>query len=303
MSTEHSISIRTPSDFSFWKTVYSHGWCALLPFYVDKETPTLKRVLTLQNGSILNCTIVERDRGLNATLSSKKILSQTNKDEARKIILSSLRLEETFGAFYKEARKIKKYHWIPRIRAGRLLRSPTVFEDIVKMICTTNCSWALTTIMVQNLCEEFGERAPDGSYAFPRPVAIARSTEQFLRKRIRAGYRALYLLEFAKDVAGKKLDPESFRSSPLPTLELRKKLISIKGIGPYAADNLLKLLGRYDYLGLDSWVRKRYYDKFQKGKSVDDKTIERRYRSYGEWRGLFFWLEMTQEFYEHDFPF
>jgi hypothetical protein len=28
---------------------------------------------------------------------------------------------------------------------------------------------------------------------------------------------------------------------------------------------------------------------------VADKTIERHYKEYGEWRGLFFWLEMTKE--------
>jgi len=27
---------------------------------------------------------------------------------------------------------------------------------------------------------------------------------------------------------------------------------------PYAAGNLLKLIGRYDYLGLDSWVRAQW---------------------------------------------
>ena len=32
-----------------------------------------------------------------------------------------------------------------------MLRSATVFEDIVKMICTTNCSWSLTKIIINNL--------------------------------------------------------------------------------------------------------------------------------------------------------
>src|SRR5881296_130475 len=48
--------------------------------------------------------------------------------------------------------------WIPKARAGRLLRSPSLFKDIVKMICTTNCSWSATQRMVQNLVQKLGTR-------------------------------------------------------------------------------------------------------------------------------------------------
>jgi len=76
---------------------------------------------------------------------------------------------------------------------------------------------------------------------------------------------------------------------------------TVKGIGPYAAGNLLKLVGRYDYLGLDSWVRSKYFELHHDGSRVKDSTIERRYERYGRWRGLFFWLEMTR--YWHDGKF
>jgi hypothetical protein len=35
----------------------------------------------------------------------------------------------------------------------------TVFEDVVKTICTTNCSWWNTKLTVTNLCRMFGERS------------------------------------------------------------------------------------------------------------------------------------------------
>jgi 3-methyladenine DNA glycosylase/8-oxoguanine DNA glycosylase len=189
------------------------------------------------------------------------------------------------------------------MKAGRMLRAPSVFEDIVKMICTTNCSWSLTETMVNNLTGELGKRFNSSIYSFPTPQALAGVTEQFLRKNIKTGYRSPFLLEFAKKVADNKLNVEQWRSSDLPTEVLFKELHSIKGVGEYAAGNILKLLGRYDYLGLDSWVRSRYYELYHGGRKVSDHTIEQRYKSYGKWRGLFFWMEMTKHWYGRKFPF
>src|SRR2546429_4152431 len=39
------ITIKTPNNFNFRRTVLSHGWCALPPFEFDKESWTLFRVL------------------------------------------------------------------------------------------------------------------------------------------------------------------------------------------------------------------------------------------------------------------
>jgi len=187
--------------------------------------------------------------------------------------------------------------------AGRLLRAPTVFEDVVKMICTTNCSWALTEIMVGNLCRKLGTRVDDAHFTFPVPEAIANISEKFLRKEIRAGYRAPYLLELSRRIAKGDLELESWRTSTLPTGELFKTALSVKGIGPYAAGNILKLLGRYDYLGIDSWCRKKFYEIHRNGKIASDRVIEKYYKPFGKWRGLFFWLDVTKHWYDQKFPF
>jgi N-glycosylase/DNA lyase len=178
-----------------------------------------------------------------------------------------------------------------------------VFEDIVKMICTTNCSWALTTNMVNNLVGELGHTVDDAHNSFPSAETLAGTTERFLRTTIKAGYRSPFLLAFAEDVANNKIDIEHWRSSPLPTEELFTMLRSIKGVGDYAAGNILRLLGRYDYLGLDSWMRGQYYALYHHGRTVQDRTIEKRYQQYGQWRGLLFWLEMTKHWSDQDTPF
>ena len=298
------ITFDAPKDFDFWRTVYSHGWCSLLPFSVDKEHRALNRILTLTDGSLVLCKVSnQKDTQLDINVSSSSLLTVTHRSEVIRQITSCLRLTEDFSDFYHETRRHPKHRWIAKAKAGRMLRSPSVFEDVVKMICTTNCSWALTEIMVSNLVEEFGKAFDDSKKSFPSPEALAGTSDQFLRKHIKAGYRSPFLLEFAKKVASGKLNVERWRSSELPTEALFTELRSIKGVGTYSAGNILKLLGRYDYLGLDSWVRAQYYKMHHQGRIVSDRTIERRYTQFGKWRGLFFWLEMTKHWYDHEFPF
>jgi N-glycosylase/DNA lyase len=284
--------------------VYSHGWCSLLPFSVDKEHRALNRILTLTNGSLVLCRISDQKKSqLSIKMNSSALLTAAHRSEVIRQITSCLRSTEDFSDFYRETRRYPEYSWIAKIKAGRMLRSPSVFEDVVKMICTTNCSWALTEIIVNNLVEKLGKAFDNSNKSFPSPEALAGTSEQFLRKHIKAGYRSPFLLEFAKKVASGKLNVERWRSSKLPTEALFKELRSIKGVGIYSAGNILKLLGRYDYLGLDSWVRAQYYKMHHQGRIISDRTIERRYTQFGKWRGLFFWLEMTKHWYDHEFPF
>jgi 3-methyladenine DNA glycosylase/8-oxoguanine DNA glycosylase len=210
-------------------------------------------------------------------------------------------MEEDFTSFHAEARSHPEYRWIARCRAGRLLRAPTVFEDAIKMICTTNCTWGLTVIMVTALVQTLGKQLTDDLFAFPSPEAIASVDEAFLRKRCKTGYRSPFILELARRISRGELDVESWRTSPLPTDELFALMRTVKGIGPYAAGNLLRLAGHYDELALDSWVRSKFSELHTRGRHVRDEAIEKYYRRFGEWRGLLFWLEMTRDWHDEKF--
>ncbi len=295
------LKISTPSNFNFSRTAFSHGWYGLPPFSFDKESMQLQRVLQLSNGTLVSCTLTGRDHVVDVRMVSNGKLTSGQRKEVAAQLRTCLRLDEDFKGFHAEAARHPEYKWIAQSRAGRMLRSPTAFEDVVKMICTTNCTWALTTLMVTNLVQRFGEHLNGSLHAFPTPEAIAGSSERVLRKEIKSGYRSPYLLELAERVASKELDLEAWRNSPLSTDELFEEMRGVKGIGPYAAGNIMRLIGRYDYLGLDSWVRAKYYELHRNGRTVKDSTIERHYAPYGTWRGLFFWLEMTR--YWHDDKF
>jgi 3-methyladenine DNA glycosylase/8-oxoguanine DNA glycosylase len=152
--------------------------------------------------------------------------------------------------------------------------------------------------MVVNLVELLGEPAADGRKAFPTPQVMASRPASFYRDEIRAGYRSEYLHELAENVASGKLDVEGWVDSDLPTPELKKQLKSVKGVGDYAAENLLKLLGRYDGLALDSWLRGQFYKTYNNGRVCKDKKIERHYARFAEWKGLAIWCDMTEKWFE-----
>jgi len=161
------------------------------------------------------------------------------------------------------------------------------------MLCTTNCTWRLTQIMTENLVTKLGADMKIGEsdrsvYTFPEPQDIANQTDEYLRNEIKMGYRAPYLLKFANEVTEGSLDLTEFDDSSIPSSELYKKIRKIKGFGDYAASNLLKLLGRYDNMGADSWSGQKFSQKHFNGKPVDHKKIYAHYKKYGKWAGLFF---------------
>jgi len=292
------LSLDTPPGFNFWRTVFSHGWCVLPPFSMIAKERLLHRVLDLSDRTLVHCNMSASRGQVAVVAESREPLSPRQRSEIRRQLRTCLRMDENFAEFHAEARRHPEYRWIARSHAGRLLRTPTMFEDVVKMICTTNCTWALTTLMITNLVRNAGARLADGLSAFPEPAAIAAMTEREMRSSIKAGYRSPYLIELAQRVASGELAIESWRNSDLPTDLLFKEMRSVKGIGPYAAGNLLKLAGRYDELGLDSWVRAQFFKMHRNGRRVKDATINRHYAPLGKWRGLFFWMEMTKTWHD-----
>jgi N-glycosylase/DNA lyase len=152
--------------------------------------------------------------------------------------------------------------------------------------------------MVQGLVNEMGQPSNDGRRSFPAPEALAQQSEKFFRDRVRAGYRAPYLKELAQRISSGALNVETWLSSDLPLSELLKEMKSVKGVGDYAAENLLKLIGRYDGLALDSWTRAQFARVRNKGRAASDKKIARFYSRFNSWRGLVLWCDMTRHWLE-----
>ncbi|MGB7070899.1 MAG: hypothetical protein WBD22_15515 [Pyrinomonadaceae bacterium] len=286
------IYVDTPPNFSFRHTIYSHGWCELAPFSIDEENWRLSYVFRCRSsGRSTTATISGENGRVRIDVRDNSI----DQDGLVRDIRHILRLDDDMSPFYAYLKKEKRLKWIETAMAGRLLRSPTIFEDLVKTICTTNCSWSLTKSMVTNLVEALGEPSADGQRAFPGATVMAQQNVDFYRNVMRAGYRAPYFVELAEAVASGFLDPEQWAVSELSTDDLKKEMKKIKGVGEYAAEHMLKLLGRYDGLALDSWVRSQFYKRHNNDERCGDNQIAEFYDKFGEWKGLVCWLDMTEK--------
>jgi N-glycosylase/DNA lyase len=184
-----------------------------------------------------------------------------------------------------------------------MIRGLTVFEDVVKTVCTTNCAWSATERMVGALVANLGEATPDAPLdsplgrAFPTPVAMAEAPEAFYRDVVRAGYRGRYLRSLATAVAAGELDLEGLArvdEAALADEEVAKRLLALPGVGPYAAAHIMMLLGRYSRLVFDSWTRPTYA-RLIGGAPLPDRDIEARFARYGRYAGLAFWLFLTRD--------
>jgi N-glycosylase/DNA lyase len=292
------IYVPVPHNFSFRRTVLSHGWYGLLPFEFDQKNWTLRRVIDL--GAERTVTVSIRSGGQTLVINTRRRLGKRAAAKVARDVRHMLRLDEDLTEFYSAMTANEEFAWIERQGAGRLLRSPTVFEDLVKAICTTNCSWALTVKMVTGLVQHLGLETEDGRRSFPMPQAMAEAPLEFYRDVMRAGYRAPYFKELSERVAGGELDVEGWLASKLPTPALKREMKQVKGVGDYAADTLLRLIGRYDGLALDSWVRGKFARVRGRGRVVTDEKIARYYSCFDAWRGLALWCDMTRDWLEED---
>ncbi|HEY7473205.1 MAG TPA: Fe-S cluster assembly protein HesB [Gemmatimonadota bacterium] len=288
-----------PRDFDFASTVYSHGWCKLAPNEADIDAGTLERPWPVAGGatrirlsqpagrgSEVRMEVVD-GRGKRAGLPGAAWAGIER--DARHM----LRLDEDFSGFHARCRAFGP----PFERAategfGRLLRSPTLFEDVTKVLATTNTTWSGTLAMVRKLVEI------GGTGSFPGPERVAALGTARLRDRARWGYRAAYLAGLARAVADGELDLDAWRRWDGTTEDLEKEIRRVPGLGPYAAAHVLTLLGRYDRIGVDtvfrSFVKRAHFPRARK--PVTDARMLAVYEGWGEWKMLAYWYELWSDY-------
>jgi 3-methyladenine DNA glycosylase/8-oxoguanine DNA glycosylase len=280
-----------------WRTIVSHGVADLPPGAVDEDGRRYEttvpvagarpRTIVIREGSKRRAVVDVRGPKLSAA-GGRKVVA---------VVRRMLNLDEDLSTFYDVAASDPDLSWAAA-GAGRMLRSPTVFEDVVKTICTTNCAWSATVRMTRALVGNLGAESAGGhGRAFPTPSAMVAAPDRFYRDVVRAGYRGAYLRSLAAGVAEGAIELESLRdvtADELPDDEVEQRLIALPGVGPYAAAHVMMLLGRHSRLILDSWTRPKFA-RLNGGRPASDRTIVRRFRRYGDHAGLAFWLYLTRD--------
>lgn len=282
------LSARQP--FSLSSVINSHGWASLAPFSVSSAGEVLHYILELNSGRVIEIEIQPAEKGVTIELGDQ--VNSQEQETVAQTVDWMLGLNQDFSEFYKLAKQEPKLKQVVDKAQGRLLRSPTLFEDTVKTILTTNTAWSGTIRMAQALVDQFGAQL-DGEpskRAFPNPRKVAASDEQKLRSQTRLGYRSPYILSLAREITSGELDLEELKTVEIPSEQLHKKLLSIKGVGNYAAANLMMLLGHYGHLAIDSWALKIVSHEWYHGEQIGPAEVEQSFERWGEWKGLAYWL-------------
>lgn len=128
------------------------------------------------------------------------------------------------------------------------------WETLCSFIISQNNNIKRIKGIISRLCENFGDAAVGGGYAFPSPERLA-ALEAGGLAVIRAGFREKYILDAARRVASGETDLSLIAAAPLDTA--RAELMKIKGVGPKVADcALLYGFGRKEAFPVDVWIRR-----------------------------------------------
>lgn len=268
---------------SFARTVYSHGCAELAPATIETDPLRYRRALRVDRRVI---EIVLAERGASVVVESDARLGRRAAADIERIVARMFRLHDDLSGFYAAIAGDERLQWAAA-GAGRMLASPTIFEDVIKTICTTNCSWSGTIRMTRALAEL-------GGGAFPEAAVLARTPSRWYAGAAKMGYRGPYVKQIAADVAEGRLDLEAFgERGVLSDDDVEAALLALPGIGPYAAAHVMQIIGRHRRLVLDSWTRPTYVRLAQR-RRASDTTIQRAFARYGDYAGLAFWLFLTR---------
>lgn len=282
------ISVATPVDFNFGFTVNSHGWERLEPFSLNREYQVLMRIERLP--SQLSRLEITHDDKIQVTVHSETTLNEDDKRYVTEFITHCFSFSWDMSRCYAKVADDPTYSFIKEDRLGRLLLAPTMWENLVKTQFLTNTHARHTTAMAAKFCtlgDPFGEKQ-----AFPTPEQVLAKSVDELEKQTGTGYRAKYIRSLAEAIAS-GFDPESLRNPALSYEEIYEKVRALRGFGSYSASYVLKLLGRFERISMDT-VMRRYFKAIAGQENATDDDINAYYERFGECKGLVAWWEVSR---------
>src|SRR5262245_20282282 len=125
------------------RTIYSHGVAELPPMRATPDARMLEVTLTPDGSRPRTIRIHPGRRGRAALDVVGRAPGRAAQEAIVRCVRHVLSLDQDLAPFYARAAEDPALAWAAA-GAGRMIRSPTVFEDVVKTICTTNVAWSAT---------------------------------------------------------------------------------------------------------------------------------------------------------------
>lgn len=193
-------------------------------------------------------------------------------------------LKFDYSAAKKELLKFKELACPIDAGGGIRIVNGDPIETIFEFIISANNNIRRIQKIVERLCTvgrsvktNFGEFK-----AFPSVEVLAAQPIEWYNN-LGAGYRASYL----KHTADYLVNVDINQIKKLPSSELYKWLLLLKGVGPKVASCILLFgFGRREYFPVDTWVEQVYYNHFYVGDKTRKQIQEYFENLFGEYSGL-----------------
>lgn len=263
MTTTFALALEQP--FSLRMTVESHGWCQLAPWHWDGVR--LERTVRINANAEWARVHQPSDEQLVIETSS------ANTNAVAQRVARWLQLDwdptEFLALCDENDPDIARF---VRSGGGRFLRGDTFFEDLVKTICTINTTWKQTKSMVASLVAL-------GDGLFPEPGAIQTIGPGQLAEECKLGFRA----RTVDTVTQQLLQDQAIQTdgSARSGVIDYDYLISLKGIGPYAAAHTMMLMRDFGTLPVDSEV-----SAYLRQQGLDPKNAQTAFQHWEQYRFL-----------------
>lgn len=154
-------------------------------------------------------------------------------------------------------------------RGIRILRQP-FWETVLSFVLSANNNIPRIQGMIERLARAVGDPLDHDRYGFPEPAAVSTLGESELRA-MGFGYRAPFVVKLAQGFLASSWGDQGFIEGP--TAEVRKRLLTLPGVGPKVADCILLFgLGRLDAFPVDTWIRK-VLAKLDEGKPEAERIL------------------------------
>jgi 3-methyladenine DNA glycosylase/8-oxoguanine DNA glycosylase len=305
------LLVRRP--FGLFATAVSHGWYQTEPFRWLPRENALVRAERLHDGRVMLVRLQEEKPSRSHAVLAVDVTGEGAGDpgvaaEMVRRMAVIVRADQDLRDFFALCRQEPSLRAVPRFGAGRCMRAPSLWEDVIKTVLSTNVNWRQAVVM-SNRLSQIGDAAPGehGLRAWPTPGQVVRAGETFLRDTVRAGYRAPYIMELARAQKSGALDLDSLdaASTSMSEKELYAALVGLRGIGKSSAHFLMNLLGHYDHVPVDSATYAYAKRVFFGGKRPTEKQIRRRFAKFGKWQSLVYWFgrwEPRLEWWEQPRP-
>lgn len=131
------------------------------------------------------------------------------------------------------------------------------WEMIISFIISAANNIPRISKTIENISKAYGKEIiynQNKYYLFPTAEELSKATIDDLRK-LNLGFRDKYVFEATKRVNEGVVNIETLKT--MPTLEARKELMKIPGIGAKVADCILLFsMGRMESFPVDTWIKK-----------------------------------------------